>query len=152
MSRVKRMQPVVRIAQMREDDAMQELGKAQRQLQEQEERLKELCSYREEYSQNFHLEAGNGISAVRFQEFHRFMARLDQAIEQQQKVVENVNRLCSKKNQIWRQAHIKSKSLDKVVERYDEQEQYERAQREQRSMDEMAQQSMRSRQLLENEN
>lgn len=145
MTRSKRMQPVLRIAEMREQDAAKELGNAQRMLQEQEDRLTELRAYQAEYARNFQVQGSAGISAARFQEFHRFMASLNQAIEQQQVVVQNAARACAQKKQLWQQAYGKSKSLDKVVERYCEQEQYEQGQREQKAADEMAQHGARAR-------
>ncbi|MFA5627381.1 MAG: flagellar export protein FliJ [Thiohalomonadaceae bacterium] len=147
MSRAKRMQPIVRITQMREEDAARELGKAQRQLKEQKDRLAELCLYRKEYLQTFQAQGSASISAVHFQEFHRFLANLEQAIEQQQLVVQNASRLCAQKNELWQQTHIKSKSMGMVVERYEEQEQYEQGRREQKDADEMAQQAARTRLL-----
>jgi len=145
MTRSKRMQPVQRIAEMRERDAARELGNAQRVLQEQEGRLAELRAYQAEYARNFETLGSAGISAARFQEYQRFMASLNQAIEQQQVVVQNAIRACNQRKQLWQQAYGKSKSLDKVVERYCEQEQYEQGQREQKAVDEMAQHGTRAR-------
>jgi flagellar export protein FliJ len=145
MTRSKRMQPVVRVAEMREQAAAKELGNAQRYLQEQEDRLSELQGYQAEYARNFHTLGSKGISAARFQELQRFMASLNQAIEQQQQAVQNAVRACAQKKQLWQQAHGKSKSLDKVVEHYCEQEQYEQGQREQKAADEMAQHGLRAR-------
>lgn len=145
MTRSKRMQPIVRVAEMREQAAAKDLGNAQRYLQEQESRLAELQGYQAEYARNFHTLGSQGISAMRFQELQRFMASLNQAIEQQQQMVQNAARACAQKKQLWQQAYGKSKSLDKVVERYSEQEQYEQGQREQKAADEMAQHGSRAR-------
>ena len=144
MTRSKRMQPVLRIAEMREQTAVKELGNAQRFLKEQEERLSELQDYQAEYARNCHAQGSSGISAARFQELQRFMASLSQAIEQQQQMEQNAARNCMQKKQLWQQAYGKSKSLDKVVERYSEQELYEQGQREQKEADEMAQHSGRT--------
>lgn len=145
MTRSKRMQPVLRIAEMREQAAVKELGNAQRYLKEQEDRLAELQGYQAEYARNFQDLGSKGISAARFQELQRFMANLTQAIEQQQQMVHNAARACVQKKQLWQQAYGKSKSLDKVVERYSEQELYEQGQREQKAADEMAQHGDRAR-------
>lgn len=145
MTRSKRMQPVLRIAAMRERDAARELGNAQRMLQEQEGRLAELRAYQAEYARDFQVQGSAGISAARFQEYQRFMASLNQAIEQQQQVVQNAVRVYAQKQQFWQQAYGKSKSLDKVMERYCTQEQYEQGQREQKAADEMAQHGARGR-------
>lgn len=149
MTRSRRMQPIQRITQKREDEAAIELGKAQQKLQEQELRLRELQEYRLEYNRNFQTQGRNGISASRFQEFHLFMTSLDQAIEQQQQAVVVAGQLCVQKNRHWQEARMKSKSLEKVVERYQEQEQYEQGRQEQKVLDEMAQQVIRARLQLE---
>jgi flagellar FliJ protein len=139
------MQPVLRVAEMREQAAAKDLGNAQRYLKEQEDRLAELQGYQAEYARNFQAQGSSGISAARFQELQRFLASLSQAIEQQQLMVHNAARACVHKKQLWQQAYGKSKSLDKVVERYSEQEQYEEGQREQKAADEMAQHGARAR-------
>ncbi len=139
MTRSKRMQPVLRVAEMREQAAAKELGNAQRFLQEQEERLAELRLYHAEYVRDMHSQGSSGISSARFQELQRFMASLNQAIEQQQQMVHSAARACEHKRQLWQSAYRKSRSLDKVVERYSEQELYEQGQRDQKEADEMAQ-------------
>ena len=59
MTKSKRLEPVARIAENRERRAATELAKARQRLEEQEARLRELTSYRDDYSRRFQ-EAGLG--------------------------------------------------------------------------------------------
>lgn len=151
MTKSQRMQPVMRIAEMREQTAAKDLANSQRYLQEQQARLAELQQYQAEYTRDFQLQGSSGISVARFQELQRFLASLGQAIEQQQQLIEHAARVCEQKKRIWQQAYGKSKSLDKVVQRYLAQEQYDQGQREQKETDEVAQQSSTRRKLEHDE-
>lgn len=146
MTKSQRMKPVLRIAEMREQTAAKDLATSQRYLQEQQARLAELQQYQADYTKDFHTQGSVGISAARFQELQRFLASLSQAIEQQQQLIAHVTQVCEQKKRIWQQAYGKSQSLDKVVQRYFEQEQYTQDKRDQKETDEVAQQSVRRRQ------
>lgn len=149
MTKSQRMKPVMRIAEMREQTAAKDLASSQRYLQEQQARLVELQQYHAEYSKDVQAQGSVGISASRYLELQRFLSSLHQAIEQQRQLIEHAAQVCEQKKRIWQQAYGKSQSIDKVVQRYFEQEQYTQGKREQKETDELAQQSMRRRQEQE---
>jgi len=143
MTKSQRMKPVQRVAEAREQATAKDLAAAQRYLKDQETRMAELRQYQREYLQQSQDMGRAGISAARYMEMQRFLANVDKAIEQQRQVVDNAVRVCEQKRRIWQEAYSKCKSLDKVVERFAAQELYVASQREQKELDEIAQQRSR---------
>ncbi len=144
MSKSQRMKPVQRVAEAREQATAKDLAAAQRYLKDQETRLVELQQYQREYLLQSQEMGRAGVSASRYLGMQHFLANVDKAIEQQRQVVDNATRVCEQKRRVWQEAYSKCKSLDKVVERFAAQELYEQSQREQKELDEIAQQRSRS--------
>jgi len=138
MTRSKRIQPVVRIAENREQDAARVLGESLKQLEAQEQRLQELTLYRDEYTRRFQNHAGGGMVPARMQDFRAFLVQLNQAIDQQRDVVERVRRESEQCRHQWLDQRTRAKALDKVVERYQREELRDADRREQKLLDEFA--------------
>lgn len=138
MTRSKRIRPVVELAENRHLDAARSLGLSRKQLEHQEMRLHELISYRQEYSRRYSESCGGGIGAMRLNEYRIFLARLDQAIRQQQTQVEQARRDCDQKRQQWLASRTRAKALDKVMDRYRREELEDAERREQKEQDERA--------------
>lgn len=136
MSRSKRMQPLVRVAEDRERSAARALGEAQHRLAQNETKLAELIAYREQYSRGFESAGGGGLGARRVHEYRVFLARLGAAITQQSEIVENSRRDCESKRQHWLGIRTRAQALDKVTERYRQVERKMEERREQLDLDE----------------
>lgn len=143
MTRSKRMQPVQRVAQGRERDAMHKLGQSQQYLDSQLARLEELRSYREQYSRDFTASGESGLDVTRLREFRAFLGRLGEAIRQQEALIERYRSQHEKNRQQWIETRSHSQAIDKVVDRYREQERQQQERREQREQDERSQRSPR---------
>lgn len=141
MNRSKRIEPVVKIAEVRERDAAHMLGESQRRLKESEARLNELAGYRDEYARRFAAVAGQGLDVALMRDYRVFLERLNAAIDQQQRAVEAARRDCDAKRGQWLDTRRRAQSLNKVAENYRRQENYEQSRREQRESDERAQRS-----------
>lgn len=139
MNKSKRMKPVKRIADSKERDAAKALGESQRVMREQEDRLAQLKAYREEYRAQVQRTGSAGVSAGRLQELHRFMNRLDEAIAEQEKCLQMAEQACEERRRGWFDARGRSRVLDKVVARYQEEERADAAKHEQKELDEFAQ-------------
>jgi flagellar FliJ protein len=122
-SRSDRLQPAVDQAQRRQKDALQRLADHQQKLAHAEQQLEELQRYRRDYSLN---DGGLTVSALLNRQ--QFVDRIDQAIVQQAKLVERLQRQLDGARERWLQAHARENALDSVVERLRKQE----GQREQR--------------------
>ncbi len=129
MARSKRFKPIVKLAHNTERDAARALGEALGQLDACTQQLTQLFVYREEYNQRLHTSGTQGMSAQTLNEYRQFMVRLDEAIESQQKAIEQARNNLHEKKQFWFSKRGRSKALDKVLDRYlkDERRQRERS-------------------------
>jgi flagellar FliJ protein len=139
MNRSKRLQPVQRITESREKDAARVLGEFQKQLLQLQQQLAELERYREEYRNYYQQCGGAGFSAQKLLQLQHFLSKIGQAITQQQQAIINAQAQCELKKKLWFQARSRTHALDKVAERYQQDEQLQENRREQKDNDEFAQ-------------
>ncbi|VAW77412.1 hypothetical protein MNBD_GAMMA15-2058 [hydrothermal vent metagenome] len=139
MSRSKRMKPVQRVAQNREQTAVQKLGQSQQYLDAQRAKLEELCSYRDQYSESFKTTSGQGLDANRLQDFRVFLSRLNEAIRQQETIIVQCTSQHEQTRQQWVETRSHHQAIDKVIERYRSEEQKMENRREQKEQDEHSQ-------------
>lgn len=136
MTRSERMQPIKALADTRERDAGADVAAARRVLEDREKQLEQLRGYRAEYaSRAAHQGAAD---AVRLQNYHAFLARLADAIRQQEDLVAAARLELERKTASWQERRIEAASLGKVVERIAGAEQKAADRREQRETDERA--------------
>jgi flagellar FliJ protein len=133
------MQPVQRVAQNREQTAVQELGQSQQFLDAQQAKLEELLAYRDQYTRAFEASGGAGLDANRLQDYRVFLQRLGEAIRQQQALIAQCCAQHEQTRQQWIATRSHSQAIDKVVDRYVREEQNQQQRREQREQDERAQ-------------
>ncbi|MCU7852079.1 MAG: flagellar export protein FliJ [Candidatus Thiodiazotropha sp. (ex Monitilora ramsayi)] len=136
MSPSKRLKPVQQVAASKERNAARTMGQARKHLAQQEAKLQQLKAYHQEYLERFQQSASQGISATQLQEYRAFLAKLDGAIQQQEKVVAEsaVNHSSRKDN--WKQKRTRTQALGKVVDRYRKEEQKTADRNEQKESDE----------------
>jgi len=133
-SRSDRLQPAVDQAQRRQKDALQRLADHQQKLAHAEQQLEELQRYRRDYSLG---DGGLTVSALLNRQ--QFVDRIDQAIVQQAKLVERLQRQLDGARERWLQAHARENALDSVVERLRKQENQREQRLEQAEVDERMQ-------------
>jgi flagellar FliJ protein len=136
MSPSKRLKPVQRFAHSKEQSAARSMGQSRKNLEQEEAKLKQLKQYHQEYLSRFQQISSEGMSASQLQEFRAFLAKVDEAINQQEEVVAAslVNHNNHKSN--WKQKHSRTQALNKVIDRYRDQEQKIADRREQKENDE----------------
>ena len=139
MTKSQRMKPLTRVATSRERTAAKELAEYRRVLTAAETKYSELVTYREEYTQRLETSGGTGLDAPQMRDYRLFLARLNEAIGHQQVSVERHRREYERMRGLWSEARIRSKSLDKVVERYRKEENTTAEKREQAESDERSQ-------------
>jgi flagellar FliJ protein len=118
MVQSKRLRPVHRVAESREQTAAKELGDSQRYVHEQEQRLEELRRYHAEYLERFHSAAKMGMSAMQLQEYRAFLAKLERAIKEQEHIIQDGRNVQKFKKDNWQQKHVRTQALGKVIDRY----------------------------------
>lgn len=139
MKKSSRLQPVVKVAESREQQAAQALGMAQTQLTQAEQRLAELKVYREDYIARFHSAGAAGMGALQMEDYRQFLHKLSLAIDQQGQVIAQAASEVEVKRQGWHQNRSKTQMLDTVVSRYQAEEQRVAERKEQGEQDERAQ-------------
>lgn len=138
MTRSKRMQPVQRLAQNREQQAVRRLGESQQRLQLQQSKLEELRAYRDQYARDFENSGGAGLGAARVQDYRVFLNRLNEAIRQQEAVIAESRVRHEQSRQRWVESRSENQAIDKLVDRYRLEESKQRERREQKEQDDRA--------------
>jgi len=136
MTRSKRLQPVHRIAKNNEDEAARRTTESRRALAAQEVRLQELCAYREQYARQ--LESAAGLDAFRLHDYRAFLNRLNDAIGQQEQLLERLRAKHRQTEADWLALRTHSQAVDKLIDRYRAAEYRQEERREQRTVDELA--------------
>lgn len=139
MKRAKRLEPVQQIV----DDAQRRLAMSvaafEKRVLEGEAKLLELQRYKGEYEQQFSQRAGRGMGATDLRDYQAFLARLSEAIKQQQVLVARARSEHQAERVKWQEALKRSKALGHVVERWQAEERHMNDRRDQRESDERAQ-------------
>lgn len=138
MSRADRMAPVQQVFGNAERDRARELGEAQRQLADAEARLVELRTYHGEYMGAFRKRCEDGTSIRALRDFQAFLARLDNAVRQQEQLVEQARQRVAGSRRDWQGAAQKVKAVGAVVERWQKTEALVLDRRDQKDSDERA--------------
>jgi flagellar FliJ protein len=133
------MAPVQRVFGDAERDRARELGDAQRRLAEAEARLGELQAYRSEYQGAFRKRAEDGTSIRALRDFQAFLARLDEALRQQEQLVAGAREQAAGSRRSWQGAARQVKAVESVVDRWQDAEVRAGERREQKEADERAQ-------------
>ena len=145
MNRSQRMEPVVRVAGRREEDAARELAQQRDLLVRHEKQLLELQAYRGEYIARLQDQSGSGVNASRLQDYRVFLDKLDTAIGQQERIVAHQQCEVDRFNQRWMELRTRCNAMDKAVERLRSEERRKADRREQHESDERTNQRYRSR-------
>ena len=143
MKKSKRLQPVVKVAESREQQAARALGQAQSRQADAEQRLAELQGYREDYIARFHAAGARGMGAVRMEDYQKFLHKLAMAIEQQKQVIAQAQQVVEEKRRLWHVSRSKKQMLGNVVSRYQAEEQRLADRKEQGELDERSQRNTR---------
>ncbi|MDH5786208.1 MAG: flagellar export protein FliJ [Chromatiales bacterium] len=138
MNRSSKLQPVQRVNDTREQEAARAFGSARHYLEQLEHQYDELQNYREEYRHHFLHSGRLGMRGKQVQQQQLFLANLDRAIEQQREAISQAKSECERRQQRWFAAKGRSRALDRVVERYREEELVLENRREQKDTDELA--------------
>ena len=112
---------------------------AEARLAEATQRLSELQSYRSEYERGLGNRVASGMSGPALLDYHAFIARLGEAIRQQQEVVTGCELEREQQRSRLRDAAVQVRTVSAVVERWRAEDRSSDNRREQREIDERAQ-------------
>ncbi|OHX18997.1 flagellar export protein FliJ [Chromobacterium sphagni] len=131
-------QLLIHLADERQQAAAERMSLAQSRLNESQARLEQLDAFRNEYRQRLLGGGGKGMSIIQYQDFQRFLSRLDEAMLQQQLDLDRSTQRFVMERQAWQMEYKKFKAYEKLLQREQEREAQTEARRQQKQTDEFA--------------
>lgn len=132
------LQPLLELMQTRTDEATRKLGQLIAAEQNQRSRLQMLEQYREEYAQRLREATANGITRLILRNYQDFLARIDEAVEQQTIAVQNSERSTKAGQDHWQAQNKQLKAIDTLAVRHDVRERYRENKLDQKLQDEFS--------------
>ncbi len=130
------LSPLVDLAHQKNEAATRKLGQLNQQQQTAQEKLDALQQYRKDYQDKFQESVQNGMEPTDLRNFQDFINRLDQAIQQQQAVIEKARIGVQTGRHDLMDSTRKMKSFDTLAQRHVETEKKLEAKSDQRLQDE----------------
>lgn len=144
MSRAKRLEVVLELAERDEQEAARALETARLNKEQDEQKLLELIQYHEDYELAFK----QPLPLIRAEQMQRqrgFLVQLSQAREQQEMIVKKRCDLLGQKQQLWQRAHLKRKAMAELIDRMRNDEARTLDKKEEKMLDEWFTQSAQRR-------
>lgn len=138
MSKPFPLQTVLELMQSRTDDAARELGRRIAAEKDARAQLGLLEDYRREYAERFRDAASSGMGWQQMQNFRGFMARLDEAIGQQARIVSGNEQKTADGQRQWLDQKNRLQAIDTLADRHRSRERTMESRREQKTSDELA--------------
>ena len=136
MSNPFRLQPLLNLAQIKNESATKRLEELSKLQHDSEVQLETLRQYRRDYQERMQTASQQGVDPIVLRNFQQFIYKLDAAIVQQLKAVEQ-NRLSTQAGlNDYGGTQRKLKSFDTLQQRHIESELKIEAKQEQKAMDE----------------
>lgn len=132
------LQPLLELMQTRTDDATRQLGQLIAAEQNQRSRLQMLEQYREEYAQRLREATLQGVTRMILRNYQDFLARIDEAVDQQKAAVENSERSTQAGKEHWQAQNKQLKAIDTLSQRHDARERYRENKQDQKLQDEFS--------------
>lgn len=130
------LQPLVHLAQQRNDAAAKKLGQLNAQHQSAQAKLDALLQFRKDYQTQFQEAAKKGMAPADMKNFQDFIDRLDQAVQQQTAAIEKAKAGVQTGRNELMDTTRKMKSFDTLAQRHVDAEKKLEAKSEQRTQDE----------------
>jgi flagellar protein FliJ len=139
MKRSERLQMVKKVVDDFERRKAEALAASERRVTDCEKKLAELEDYRAGYVRDFSVRAKAGINGAAARDFQVFLARLDEALHQQNQMVISTRAQRDAERQNWVDAAQRAEAISTTVIRWQGEERYALERREQHESDERSQ-------------
>jgi len=116
MKRSKRLEPVGEMAVEEERECAGRVAGIQQRLDEANKRSVELKRYVVEYQSMFQQRAAAGIDMAGLRDYQTFLARLNEAVRQQDVVIAQIESECARARVEWLEAAARRSAVNKVIE------------------------------------
>lgn len=130
-----RLKKIAAVAVAEERSLGMQTGKAQKKLLEENRKLGELNAYREAYAAK--ARNASALSSAHWKDYQNFLYRLDQAVRSQQLVVDDCRKTLELHRRRWLIKRQRVESLERVQQRYRQQENARAERIEQRALDDL---------------
>ncbi|HBV21054.1 MAG TPA: flagellar export protein FliJ [Nitrosomonas sp.] len=124
------------LTQKQSEDSTRKLGKLNFQHREAEKKLNLLLQYRQSYQNRLQNASQNGINHVEWQNFIRFVDKLDTAISEQRLAVKHAENNRNTGSSEYQSCQRRLNSYDTLSQRYQKTEQLIQTKAEQKELDE----------------
>lgn len=129
---------LIDLAQGKVDEAGRALNELTTQRHRAKSQLDTLDTYRADYTVRLQHATEGGLSASNYHNFRRFIATLDEAISQQNRIIAQIDSKIQTGQQQWYVEKRRLNSYETLKVRQDQQIQYREIRREQRASDEIS--------------
>ena len=140
MKKSQRMQTVNSLADRKEQEQAKRFAKSQKHFDHQQKKYDELKQYYREYADASQSHTEQKLDVHRLQETRHFMSKLAKAVTQQGEAVARAEANVVTERQHWLDSRCRAMSLEKLTDRYREQEQQLVNTEEQRQADDLTSQ------------
>lgn len=141
---------LIRVQKEREEKLQAQFVKAQQQFQLAEQKYQGLANYRTEYIQQSMQQGAIGLGGRQYNQYVAFISKLDEALSQQGRVVQQSRNVAEQRRQSWLKMQTKRKALEKLVEQAQQRERLLQQRQQQKLADEYAAQRFYQLQLNDN--
>ena len=122
MKRAQRLEMVQNVVDDLERRRAEALASSERRVSESEAKLAELEGYQASYVRGFVVRAGSGIDANLARDYQAFLARLEEAIRQQNQIVIRTRAQRDGERQNWQGAAQRAEAVGQMVKRFQTEE------------------------------
>lgn len=140
---------LIRVQKEREEKLQAQFVKAQQQFQLAEQKYQGLANYRTEYIQQSMQQGAIGLGSRQYNQYVAFISKLDEALSQQGRVVQQSRNVAEQRRQSWLKMQTKRKALEKLVEQAQQRELVLQQRQQQKLADEYAAQRFYQQLLAE---
>lgn len=139
---------LIDLTQTRVDDAARQLQAVTASRDGAKQQLDMLHVYRQDYLERFEKASAEGMSTVNYHNFRQFIATLDEAISQQNNIVDQYDLKLKQTQEHWFDQKRQLNSYETLLSRQEHERQLLNNRKEQKLNDEMSMQQFRRQQLL----
>lgn len=117
MNRLQRLSPIVGMAETREREAARALGLSVKKLEDARKSLDSLGNFRDSYGERFRRSGEQGLSVRQLAEYRVFLAKINQAIVDQEKALLQAESDVHARRRAWEDARAHLLGLQKLAEK-----------------------------------
>ena len=139
MKRLALLHTLLEREQKRRDEQMAHVRNAVANVETQQQQADGLTGYRGEYCQKWSAQFQQAVQMEILRSYHGFLSRLDQAIAQQQSVLEHAHRMVEAQRQRLVEREIRVATVERLIKRREALLAKIADRRDQKNMDELAQ-------------